>query len=608
MSQKVSCPSLKNAGVVSDQIAILPAGQELSSLASIFEQNLPSVSSKTSSINYRRMRSTSCFDKINKVSTVALKTRTFRSKDHLVDHLFQYQKEKLGAMPPEPKITKKGIEQSLLPTSDFYAETSFDEERRKELGLPQEVGLKVSFSRNSSANGCRYWDVIDGVMKKVTVQDAITSSYNRGEQERTSVLRLIENESGQPIAYAGRPSTFPKALELAQAIFFRERETGRGLKLVSGASQKPLYELTFIVQSVVSASPLLAQKEKHVTEEEIQALKLLKEQPISLIDPKTNEEVMVRFNPIFLNEQFNFMNRIEKILPGSLSGEYKAKMFSQEGEIELARLITELSDHHSQKTMIENIFFQYQNDHTLKSEDRICLLAFLSFLLDIPLVDHCMSTTDRTAIMIAITAGVKKWLDEGWPIPLRDGKSYPHLILDDPRFKELFLFYLETGNEIAKVSRGEDGLKWEGGDFLEHPALSRLLPERFVKDFSYADLSGLKKVCLTPFMMILATHHSTVRKQLKTWCSEEKNPLKKGLKIGALGLGALGAVIELPLLLTASSAIGIRGMIKNGKGETEVKEKKRMKFWTGLPALFPQKIIDKKALKAHHKDYLLFKK
>jgi len=555
----------------------------------------------------------SCFDRLIQPNEKALKTATFQSKEQLVNHLYHLQL-KVGEKALEPQITRKGIEQSLNPQNDFKTRLNLGQD------LPQDLELHVSLCRNSFANGYRYLDFDKGILNKIEVRDAITSSFNRVEKERIAVLRLIEDQDKDPICYAGRPSTYSKTLELAKAIYLREKDSNRGIKNISQEVGKPpLFEVTFLVNSVLSTSSLLSAKEKKVAEEELEALQLLAQNDISFIDPDTQEALNLRFNPLFLNDQFNFMNRIEKVLPEHISGEEKSRKLSQMGKDKLECMILEKLDEWRNEEdterfkLLDSVYQVYQHILELTAEEKFCIYDFIGHLLDIPLVKHCASSTDRSSILIAFSAAVKTWIKKGWSVE-KEGKLAPHLILDDPKFKELFFAYCQTGNLIAEISRGEKGLKWEGGSLMENPALARCLPERFLKDFSFGDLKTSEKALLGPLLITRAIFDVKMREPLKDWVKDGKGPAQRVLRKVAIGLGAIGGVLEFPFVFAATSAIevssGIKKTCKKEDSEKPPYEKrvKLFKFFENFSTLFPKKVIDKSVLKQNDHADLLFQK
>lgn len=148
--------------------------------------------------------------------------------------------------------------------------------------------------------------------KPHTVESAVTSSVYR-ESPRLHLGRRYMDEDGMSLCYAGRPNTVPKAEELAEMIFLSELnpETGKGkgIRKLMGKDGKPTYIFTFCVQSLLSSSAILNDKDYTKI---VQVMD-------SFID-LTGREIMigghrVRCEPIFFTDQFNAWNRMVKVLP-----------------------------------------------------------------------------------------------------------------------------------------------------------------------------------------------------------------------------------------------------------------------------------------------------
>ncbi len=525
-----------------------------------------------------------------------LTTKTFSSKDNLVAHLWQTYSSQSEI--EEPEKTLKGIQQSLLPTENFSQTADFDDATKRRLGLSDNIGIQVTYAKNSAANGLRYLEKVDGEEKKFIVSNAVTSSFNRAEKDKMSVFRLIENQNGHVIAYAGRPNTEAKAEELVKGIYARECVNKRGMQEVGLKGTIPVVEMSFVVESTLSSSKTFCSKERKLLDEEHRVLQNLPQREFLCIDPLTGNKAIVRPRPIFIAQQFNFLNRLEKILPSQYSGEAAASKMSAPGVAELKSMANEaLARGHPQSDLLKNILPRWNVFESLAVEEKLCLTALLTHILNVPLVEHCKSTTDRTAIMIAITAACKQWLVEKRPFPRDTNGTFPERILDDEAFKELFFFYLKTGNNVAKISRGSNGMKWEAGNLLEHPALARLLPDRCLKETSLNDYSCKELAILMPSLVTAAATDTYVNKKISDWCNEPRCLAKRSQRIAAVCAGSVGASIQLPFLLTASATLDIGNALKNRAAHR--KAEKPFKALRNLSSILPKKRVNLEYFRAN---------
>ncbi|MGE5195977.1 MAG: hypothetical protein ACM3JI_01445, partial [Anaerolineae bacterium] len=216
----------------------------------------------------------------------------------------------------------------------------------------------------------------------------------------------------------------------------------------------------------------------------------------------------VRFRPILFNRQFNFFSKLEKILPGFLSGQSKAREISNKGNLELKafveqkikKLEKELKEAqtrkkknliHDQLMLIQKCLFALENHpDDLLPEEELLYRDLLSKLIKLPIVYHCQSSTDRTGVIVALSSTLEQWMSSSQKLP-----QDPKELLKNDNFKELFTANLMIGHQISRYSRSGEGkidekpLKENQIGLIMHrgifqnPILPRLLPKRYLREF-----------------------------------------------------------------------------------------------------------------------------
>lgn len=573
---------------------ISPKKRAIPHVRSVFEPSSAPVAALPPSASIENRKHS--FSLLHPHSLENLTTKTFSSKDNLIAHLWQTYNSQSEIN--EPEKTLQGIQQSLIPSENFTQSADFDDATKRRLGLSENIGIQVTYAKNSAANGLRYLEKVGGDEKKFIISNAITSSFNRAEKNKMSVFRLIENQNGHVIAYAGRPNTEAKAEELVKGIYARECVNKRGMREVGLKGSVPIIEMSFVVESTLSSSKTFCSKERKLLDEEQRVLQSLPQCEFLCTDPLTGKKAFVRPRPILIAQQFNFLNRLEKILPSQYSGEAAASKMSAPGVAEIKSIASEaIKRGHPQSNLLKAILPRWNMFDSLAVEEKLCLTALLTDILNIPLVEHCKSTTDRTAIMIAITAACKQWLVEKRPFPSDTNGTFPERILDDEAFKELFFFYLKTGNHVAKISRGSNGMKWEAGNLLEHPSLARLLPDRCLKETSLSDYSRKELAILMPSLITAAATDAYVNRKISDWCNEPKSLAKRTQRIAAVCAGSVGASLQLPFLLTASTVLDIGNALKNRADNRRAE--KPFKALCNLSSILPKKRVNLEYFRAN---------
>lgn len=328
---------------------------------------------------------------------------------------------------------------------------------------------------NSSVNGQSY---IDASGNPVFIHDAISSSNDR-TTDRLVNARVVTNNQGESLAYTGRSDTPEKAKEQADMIFLSEKN-----RLTPNADGT--YELTYMVNSLLTPSwttRFSPFNEKKSTLNQRAALKELHEKGlVEVKDPKTGRIYKVKFNPIFFSRPFNIYTQLEKFLPDSFTGRNLAKEVSQEGYEALEPLI-------GSNTRARE-YFDVLNTRgsELDAEKELMLRILLAKELKMPVVCHCKSSTDRTAIAIALAATMDQFQQQGKDIFVDDDYN----VSDE--FKELFMANALAGHQITSMARSAmgpvDGVELHDNNFgfswgkqwMTNPSIGRLSPDRYLED------------------------------------------------------------------------------------------------------------------------------
>jgi hypothetical protein len=416
---------------------------------------------------------------------------------------------------------KTQIAYSAIDRDDLVCQPKIeDPSLREQLKLTDDSQLQTKhlFAKNSPLNGQSY------VHKEKTVQltQAIACSNDR-KVENTGNLRVVQSKDKDSICYAGRTDSDRKALEQASFIFLNELKTkGKGMTHSTDEKGNPVYELDYVVNSMLSIpwiwnteSAIAPFPEREHLENERKAFLALKEKGVVTIEDPNHPgmKYQVKFNPILFSRSSNLFTRLESWLPPFFTGQSRAEEVSEEGFLSLKSLAAkklqslqnQLSDQRSQelKAPIEQKIKRI-NDclqgleqniklKNLRPEAEWLIRDYLCKLLDLPIVYHCKSSTDRTSVTVAMSSTLKQWVELGLPIP-----ENPTDLLQNTLFKELFAANWMTGHQITRYARGGKGTvagtKLDNKNLGLHlsrgisqnPLIAQLLPERYLKDFPTA--------------------------------------------------------------------------------------------------------------------------
>lgn len=373
------------------------------------------------------------------------------------------------------------------------------------------------FAKNSPLNGQSF--IRNG--KVVHLSQAIACSSDR-HVENTGNLRLIQTKDKESICYTGRADSDRKALEQASFIFLNELKTrGKGITQSTDEQGNPIYQIDYVVNSMLSLPWILRREstiapfpEAKYLEVERKAFLALKEKgAVTIEDPQNpGKKYQVKFNPILFSRSTNLFTRLENWLPPFFTGRCRAEQISEEGFSDLNVLVSQkllslqqlatqspLEKKLQLEQKIKRIHYCLQTleknmqSRTLLAEEEWLIRDYLCKLLDLTIVYHCKSSTDRTSIAIALSSSLKQWIEQDLPIPenLID-------LLQDERFKELFAANWMTGHQVTRYARGGKGtvagqqlnsknlgLSLSRG-IPQNPSIAHLLPKRYLKDFPTA--------------------------------------------------------------------------------------------------------------------------
>lgn len=381
------------------------------------------------------------------------------------------------------------------------------------------------FAKNSPMNGSSY----RSKDKVVHLSQAIACSNDR-HVENTCNFRHIQTAQKKSICYTGRVDSDRKALEQATYLFLNElKTTQKGISTRLDAFGNPIYRIDYVVNSMLSAPWFLKHKsamtpfpERKFTENQMKALKKLKLQgPIAITDPNDNQRIYrVEFNPLFFSRSTNFLATLEKWLPPFFTGKSFANKLSARSRTDFFALAEKHLDTLKEAARGSNSSFkeilEQQNTRLqttidllknapLRPEEELFLRDFLCKELHLPTVYHCKSSTDRTAIAVALSSSLEQWkeLQLSMPQDLR-------ILLKDWRFKELFASNWMAGHQITRYARGAKGTvgkttlnnKKLGYSLprgvAQNPLVVNLLPERYLKKYPL-----FKKILLTGAYLLL---------------------------------------------------------------------------------------------------------
>lgn len=412
------------------------------------------------------------------------------------------------------KKYKKQIAYSAMNRSDLKSKIRIeDPELRRALNMGEEDALVTThvFSKNSPMNGSSYRNEKG---EKTLVTEAMTSSSDR-KAEGVGNLRRVATGEGKSIAYTGRADSEKKALDQAAFLFLSEiKKQKQGITEHTSESGETLYEMSYVVNSLLTTSPLMATKipglvsfpEAQTFQKEKAALSELAEKGyLEITDPEDGKTYKVQFRPILFSESANFLQKIERTIPPELSNSRTNSAVNQEGYVELSLLVQQkYAELHKQKATTEDPSTLTQQMAALAStwelclsplslpEERLLARDYLYKMLNLPVVYHCKSSVDRTAILIALSSAMQQWIDLGLEIP-----SPVTSLLADFRFKELFAANFLTGHQITSYPRSFDGII-DGKNGCPHnigyslfrglaqnPLIHRLMPERYLTPYAW---------------------------------------------------------------------------------------------------------------------------
>lgn len=363
--------------------------------------------------------------------------RVFRSKDQLI----QAEVDRRGIE------ANRGIEFSIPNQPDFDYETDGKK-------------VEVKFLHNSELNGLAFQEEGDNVYH---IHTAVASSNDR-TTENVTMCRAHVARNG-PIAFTGRPDTPKKARQ--QAEFLMEH--------------LPQKNFHYVVNSLMSPSeihrvfPRFGQvDERQSTIDEFAVL----QNPIEV-----NGRVAT---PIMFINFFNTFSILGEILPERISGKDLIREINGQGYARLKALAKEANIGVVYRRMLDDCFYQIEQGKLLPEEE-FMTRDVICKILNVPHVDHCKSSTDRTSIAVSLSSAIAEWRD-GIPED-ESGRFAPHLLLKNEAFKERFAVHAQAFLEVTKVARGRPGFSW-GAAAQTNPLLVRILPERFLEKAEPLPLKG----------------------------------------------------------------------------------------------------------------------
>ncbi|NDD58399.1 MAG: hypothetical protein EBZ47_03990 [Chlamydiae bacterium] len=418
------------------------------------------------------------------------------------------------ALPTPPK--KKDIAYSATNRFDLSSEVNIESELlRSELQIRQDDDLKLLstthvFSKNSPLNGQSYKDG----NTQYSITHAISSSSDRTSVKVGNLRRVTNSATNTTITYTGRVETKEKALEQASFIFFSELDAkATGISKKTNEEGVTTYEMHYAVNSLLSSSPLAAAgfNEREAICQEREILSSLRNQkaPEILSHPETGKKYKVQLKPVLFSSSFNIFNHLELITDDYTSGKALNEEINAESLQALASFKKNFIDNLDKETdkelisTIESAWCQCKNTDAQHPEVNILRRDYLFKLLNLPLVYHCKSSTDRTGVAIALSSALYQWKALKLPI-LNDVSS----LLDSQSFKELFAINLMSGHQITSASRSFEGtVEGKTGNPLEigyklseglkqNPVIARLMPERYLKEVSFFKKTIAVLTCL----------------------------------------------------------------------------------------------------------------
>jgi len=444
---------------------------------------------------------------------------TFESRDKLLDHEVGRRMEAVQGLPDDQRYV--GFKLSLFQKIKRLCGVNIDKELqdewktalkpnysaknvcnltnkmspskaiRDQLGLESHetyrLGTKVTWAFNSSLNG---YEFIDEAGRKVQIRNATTSSNDRTTPNICMMRRVDDSDTGETIAYTGRPDTKAKAIEQIEFMFRSEARKDSSVR--KGLTEKDgVYTLTYAVNNLLSPVTgigIFAFDEKGATLEEQAIFKQLAQEEL-MIDGKK-----VRVNPIYFSQPFNQTNSLTDIITASHSGKGLSKEInrtSYETLIPMAQERLETMPKGNKQELLESAIQALKGDFSkLHPEQEFFNRAVICQMLNIPLVVHCKSNTDRSLLALAAALVSHQWGKLDLDLIRNDkGQVVPHLILQNEAAKELVAGHCLAGHQVTRVSRAcegvvkghEIGTRILGLEWSSNPIAGRILPERYTK-------------------------------------------------------------------------------------------------------------------------------
>lgn len=453
---------------------------------------------------------------------------------------------------------------------------------RRELKLDSDEVLRTEhvFKKNSPVNGQSYMQ--DG--KRVDISQAIACSSDR-KVENTGNLRVVRDAGGQSICYTGRVDSDRKVIEQASFMFFNELHgKGKGLTLKHENGQT-VYEMDYVVNSMLSIpwywsveSIIAPFPERAYIEEERKALMALQAKgPIELEDPNhPGMKYRVQFKPMLFSRSSNVFTRTEDWLPPYITGQGRSEEISEEGFAALKSAAMKRGVDTRVKRCLDALE-QNLKKRTLTPQKEWLIRDYLCKLLDIPMVYHCKSSTDRTSVCVALSTALQHWIALDLPIPEKVGD-----LIDDYRFKELFAANWMAGHQVTRYARGAKGtVSGEklnnknlglslGRGVPQNPLVASLVPERYLTDFSTAQKVKMGAIALAVslFIWIPLTLVSGIRQVFGL--DPKKGGWKDKFSLPRLPLTLLTqfhTIFPSKVLNESSVQIGQRQLISGGKNK-----------------------------------------
>jgi hypothetical protein len=431
---------------------------------------------------------------------------------------------------------------------------------RQQLNLSDDSLLQTDhlFAKNSPMNGQSF--ALDG--KTVHLSQAIACSNDR-KVENTGNLRVVQTNDQESVCYTGRVDSDRKALEQAAFIFLNELKTkSKGITKTIDERGNTVYQLDYAVNSLLSipwiwnTESLIAPfpEREYKENQRLAFLKLKASGPVTIEDPNCpGQSYQVKLNPILFSRSFNIFTRLENWLPPFFTGMSRSREITAEGYAHLKpiakqtlsslkqQLSSPLSEQQKQAVEqkiqeIESALAAQKTSYRLHPEEELLVRDHLCKLLNLPIIYHCKSSTDRTSIANALSTTLKQWMELKLSMPTH----LPDLI-KDYRFKELFAANWMAGHQITRYARGGEGTV--AGETLnnknlglslsrgiaQNPSIAHLLPGRYLVDFPTSKKLKISTVYLLLLLPITILFYIplialTAARQIGSIATLGKNP------------------------------------------------------------------------------------